>query len=144
MPYTSSGGGTLNGVITLQIEAISEIVFTDPGAFAVSRNFTLEIDALAHAAENNPYTLTCGDATGVDATKMTVSRSSSGSGCVFTVDPIDTLTIPQQNRQGMPIQSVQATFSVLFTSTGGDTHTGTYTVDIGRDTSIAYTAPDGA
>ena len=110
----------------------SNVVFTAPTGLAIGRNFTLAINASEHVSEHASYTVSCADATGVDATKMTVTRSSTGDGCTFTVDPVDTLT---------PANQGDATFSVLFTSTGGDTATGTFTVNIGPDSSITYTAP---
>ena len=59
---------------------------------------------------------------------MAVTRISSGDGCTFTVDPIDNLA---QNLRGA------TSFSVLFTSSGGDTHTGTFTVTVGPNSQIA-------
>ena len=90
----------------------------------------LEINVLSYATEANPssYIISCGDATGVDATKLTsVTRDSAGDGCSFTVDPIDNLVASLQG---------DTTFSVPLSSTGGDTATATFTVNIGHDSGI--------
>ena len=135
IPFTSDGGHSITRTISVNIGPDSALTFTDPGTFTLGRNRTLVIDALAAiSGENAAYTVTCGDATGVDATKMTVTRSSSGDGCSFTVDPVDSLV---QASQG------DTTFSVAYTSTGGATASGTYTINIGPDSTITYTAPTG-
>ncbi len=133
--YTSAGGHSITRSITVNIGPDSALTFTAPGTFTLGRNRTLVIDALAATSgENAAYTVTCADATGVDANKMTVTRSSSGSGCSFTVDPVDTLVTGSQG---------DTTFSVAFTSTGGATASGTFTVNIGPDSTITYNAPTG-
>ena len=129
--FTTTGGTTATGTFTVNIGPDSNTVFTDPGTLTVGRNRTLVIDALDHVAEDAAFTVTCGDATGVDATKMTVTRSTSGDGCSFTVDPVDALT---------PANQGDTTFSVAFTSTGGTTATGTFTVNIGPDSNLTFTA----
>ena len=134
IPYTSDGGATATGRVTVNIGPDSALTFTDPGTFTLGRNQTLVIDALAAVSgESSTYRVSCADATGVDANKMTVTRSSSGNGCSFTVDPVDTLALGSQG---------DTTFSVAFTSTGGATASGTFTVNIGPDSTIAYTAPE--
>ena len=133
--YTSAGGHSITRSITVNIGPDSALTFTAPGTFTLGRNRTLVIDALAATSgENAAYTVTCADATGVDANKMTVTRSSSGSGCSFTVDPVDTLVTGSQG---------DTTFSVAYTSTGGATASGTFTVNIGPDSTITYNAPTG-
>ena len=135
VPYSSSGGATANGIISVKVGPDSSMTFTAPTGLTVGRNRTLVIDALAAiSGENAAYTVSCADATSVDASKMTVTRSSSGDGCSFTVDPVDSLV---QASQG------DSTFSVAFTSTGGATASGTFTVNIGPDSTITYTAPTG-
>ena len=131
--YTSAGGHSITRSITVNIGPDSALTFNDPGTFTLGRNRTLVIDALAAiSGENAAYTVTCADATGVDANKMTVTRSSSGNGCSFTVDPVDSLVVGSQG---------DTTFSVAYTSTGGATASGTYTINIGPDSTITYTAP---
>ena len=135
IPYTSDGGATATGTITVNIGPDSSVTFTNPGTFTVGRNRTLTIDASAAiSGENAAYTVSCADATGVDANRMTVTRSSTGGGCSFTVDPVDTLAVGSQG---------DTTFSVAFASTGGATTSGTFTVNIGPDSEITYTAPSG-
>ena len=134
IPYTSDGGATATGRVTVNIGPDSALTFTDPGTFTLGRNRTLVIDALAAVSgESSAYRVSCADATGVDANKMAVTRSSSGNGCSFTVDPVNTLALGSQG---------DTTFSVAFTSTGGATASGTFTVNIGPDSTIAYTAPE--
>ena len=133
--FTSDGGHSITRTITLNVGPDSSIAFTPPTGLKVGRNRTLVIDALeAISGENAAYTVTCGDATGVDATKMTVTRSSSGDGCSYTVDPVDSLATGSQG---------DTTFSVAFTSTGGATASGTFTVNIGPDSTITYAPPTG-
>ena len=63
----------------------------------------------------------------MDSTRLT-SVSRTADTCTFTVDPIDTLVVGSQG---------DATFVVPFTSTGGATASGTFTVNIGPDSSVA-------
>ena len=107
-------------------QTTSDIVFTAPTGLIVGRNRTLAIDASNSVADGS-NTITCADPTGVDATKMTVTRGTGANACTFTVDPVDSLA---------PASQGDATFSVLFTSSGGDTETGTFTVNIGPDSNI--------
>ncbi len=132
IPYTSGGGHSTTGTVTVNIGPDSNLSFTAPSTLTVGRNYTLVIDALDHVSENTGHTVTCADPTGVDATKMTVTRSTSGDGCSFTVDPVDTLT---------PANQGDTTFSVLFTTTGGTTTTGTFTINIGADSNIVLSDP---
>ena len=132
IPYTSDGGHSTTGMVTVNIGPDSNLSFTAPSTLTVGRNYTLVIDALDHVSENTGHTVTCADPTGVDATKMTVTRSTSGDGCSFTVDPVDTLT---------PANQGDTTFSVLFTTTGGTTTTGTFTINIGADSNIVLSDP---
>ena len=110
----------------------SDIVFTAPTGLIVGRNQTLAIDASNSVADGS-NTITCADATGVDATKMTVTRGTGANACTFTVDPVNNLAAASQG---------DATFSVLFTSSGGDTETGTFTVNIGPDSDIVFSPPN--
>ena len=95
----------------------------------MGRNRTLEIDVLSHASEASPssYDISCGDATGVDNTKL---AGVTHTGCTFTVDPVDTLASSNQG---------DTTFTVPLTSTGGHTLDATFTVNIGPDSTISYT-----
>ena len=65
----------------------------------------------------------------VDATKFEVTRTTTGDGCTFTVDPVDTLSSGDLG---------DVTFTVPFTSAGGTTASGTFTVNIGPDSDIVF------
>ena len=138
MPLTSAGGDTENAVFSIEVGPASTFAFSAPSGLKVGRNRTLTIDALESITEDAAYVVSCGDAAGVDASKLTVTRTTSGDGCTFTVDPVDTLT---------PSNQGDVTFTVTFTSSGGTDSAssidGTFTVNIGPDSTISYTAPDG-
>ena len=129
MPLSSTGNNNLSATFNIYIGPDSDITYTAPEAITVGRNRTRAINALEHIAENAAFAVTCGDASGVDNTKLT---SVTRTGCVFIVDPIDTLTSADQG---------DTTFTVAFTSDGGDTVTGTFTVNIGPDSNIVFTPP---
>ena len=127
--YASAGGHSFNGVIPVSIQpATSEIVFTAPTGLQVLPGQFLSFNASDYVTDNDYYTISCGDPIGVEANKVLVQRLNSGDGCEFRVQPITGLA---QNLRGA------TSFSVLFTSSGGDTHTGTFTVTIGPDSQIA-------
>ena len=102
MNFGVGTGHTYARSVTVTIQPPSNIVFTAPTGLKVGRNRTLEINASDHAADGT-YAITCGDATGVDNTKLTaVTRN----GCVFTVDPIDTLAAGSQGDTSSPCRSL--------------------------------------
>ena len=140
IPYTSSGGDTANGNISITVGPPSDPIVTPPTGLSVARNRTLEINALDHVTEDEAYTVTCDDATGVDANRMTVTRSSSGNGCTFTVAPKGYNEPNAADRLAPSLQG-DTTFSVLFTSSGGATTTGTFTINIGPDAPIDVPSP---
>ena len=111
MPLTSTGGHTLDATFTVNIGPDSTISYTAPTGLKVGRNRTLVIDVTDHATEANPasYDISCGDASGVDSTKLT-GVTHTGSSCTFTVDPINTLVSGSQG---------DVTFTIPLTSTGG-------------------------
>ena len=132
--FRVTDGAVRSAAVTVNVRLPSNIVFNAPTGLEVGRNRTLAIDASEHATDSS-YTITCGDATGVDNTKLTsVTQVTPPGGCVFTVDPIDSLAAGSQG---------DTTFSVPFTSSGGDTETGTFTVNIGPDSNVVFTAPSG-
>ena len=106
-----------------------------PTDLKIGRNRTLEINVLDHASEASPasYTISCGDATSVDNTRLT-DVTHTGSSCAFTVNPIDTLA---------PALQGDATFTVPLTSEGGHTRNAAFTVEVGPDSTISYMAPTG-
>ena len=125
--YTSAGGGSRSGTITVTIGAASNIVFTAPAganALSVEVNRRLVVDADSYAADGS-YDITCADATSVSSL-ISVARS----GCDFTVTAGST--------------TGTASFTVLYTSAGGDTHSGTISVAVAAATTasdIVFTAP---
>ena len=128
--FTSSGGtdsaSSIVGTFTVNIGPDSTITYSAPTGLKVGRNRTLVIDVLDYASEvsSSGYSISCGDATGVDNTKLTgVTRSS----CTFTVDPIDTLVSGSQG---------DTTFTVPLSSTGGHSLDASFTVNVGPDSAI--------
>ena len=107
VPYTA-GSQTLNGTFTVTIGTVSNIVFTSPPDQILASRASLVFDAFQYAADGN-YAISCGDATGIDS-KITVQRSL----CRYT--------ITAGNQLGV------ASFTVPYTSSGGDTHQGRVSV----------------
>ena len=138
VPLTSAGGDTENAVFAIEVGSASTFAYRVPSGLSVARNRTLSIDALDQITEDAAYVVSCSDASGVDASKLTVTRTTSGDGCTFTVDPVNTLT---------PSNQGDVTFTVTFTSSAGtdsaSTIEGTFTVNIGPDSTISYAAPTG-
>ena len=138
VPLTSDGGDTENAVFSIEVGPASTFAYSPATGLAVARNRTLVIDALAQITEDAAYTVTCADADGVDTSKFTAARTTSGDGCTFTVDPVNTLT---------PSNQGDVTFTVTFTSSAGtgsaSTIEGTFTVNIGPDSTISYNSPTG-
>ena len=132
--YTSSGGDTYSGTVEVRFGQTSEITYTAPTGLELGRNFTLDIDALDYVTENTDWTVSCADATGVDSTKLTVTRSTSGDGCSYTITPVSTLT---------PAQQGATTFTIPYSSSGGDTHDGEASIILGPDSAITFNAPTG-
>ena len=123
MLYTSSSGDTLSSIIPVSI-ATSDIVFSAPSNLRVAANLTLEVDASDYAADG-PYTITCGDATGLSTSLTSVARATGT--CDFTVTPAGT--------------TGTGTFTVPYTSSGGDTHSGQISVTIIADSDIVFSPP---
>ena len=106
----------------------SNLTFTAPTGLAVGTNRTQTINALDYATETHSrYTISCGDATAIDTTELsTVVRTTTGSGCVFTITP--------KNVQG------SASFTVPYTSISG-TVNGVIPITVGPPSTITYQAP---
>ena len=137
--YTSTGGHSIDRVISLRVGPNSVITFTAPpttGAnrLLTGRNRALVIDAASYARETSGsgYTISCGDATSIDSTRL-ASVTHTGSSCSFTVTPVSTLS--------STLQATNATFTVPLTSSGGATANGTIAVKVGPDSTITYNAP---
>ena len=117
VPYASSGGHTLNGTISVPV---SNIQFSAPSGLRVAPSGVLTVNASSYATDGT-FTITCGTATATDATKITAIVRT---GCSYQITAGTT--------RG------STSFTVAYSSSGGDTHTGTITIDI---TSISYSAP---
>ena len=127
--------GTSNNIASQQcvtwryrVGPASSVTFNAPTGLAVAANQQLVINALSYATETDSrYSITCGDATGIDTVELsTVERS----GCMFTVTP--------KNVQGA------ASFAVPYTSFGGTTTSHTIAVQVGPASTIVFTAPSPA
>ena len=126
VPYTSAGGATASGTVTITIIAIT---FNAPD-LEVGRNRTLSIDADDYITEAE-FTFTCADATSIDTTRL-ASVTRTANTCTFIITPVSTLTEAQQG---------DATFTVPFTSSSTRTYNGVFTVSVGRDSEISFTSP---
>ena len=135
VPYSSTGtlgNGSRNGTITIAITPASNIVFAPPPTSGPNR---LRIGAgntrtinLASYATDGPYTITCGNATAQEVAKLT---SINRNGCDYTI------TAAAAAAQG------DTTFSLTYTSSGGNTNNASFTIDIGPASNIVFTAPPG-
>ena len=128
--YTSSGGDTLDATFSVMVyRPPSYIFFREPFALELGTNQTLTIDALSYASDGF-YSLSCGDATNVSTSIITPTRPNPvSSSCSFLVTPTGT--------QGV------ASFTVPYTSSGGATRNGVFTIEVGPASTISYTAPTG-
>ena len=139
--YTSTGGHSIVRVISLRVGPNSAITLNTPptsgaNSLLTGRNRALVVDAGSYASETSGsgYTITCGNATSVDSTRLT-SVTRTANSCSFTVTPISTLS--------STLQTTAATFTVPYTSSGGAAANGIISVKIGPDSTITYTAPTG-
>ena len=125
VPYISSGGYTANGVISIRISPPppSVLVFSEPDEFQLATNRTLTINGRDYASDGG-YRISCRTTTDVDS-KISLRRRN----CVFTVTPT--------GAQGT------ASFTLPYTSAGGGSTSGVFTIEIGPASTISYTAPTG-
>ena len=121
IPYTSSSGATLDATATIKV---SNIAYTAP-SLSMAAGATLAIPA-ANYATDTTFTITCGDATSVSTKFTSVSRTQNT--CNYSAAASPTAT------------AGSASFTIRYTSSGGDTHDATISVAI---TTISYTAPAG-
>ena len=113
VPYASSSGSTLNGRIDINIlGARSDIDFTAPSGLSVPTGGVIRINALSYASDG-AFNLSCGTITQSHA----LIASINDNGC--------SITLTMGNVAGT------ATFEVPYTSSGGDTHDGVFTLVIG-------------
>ena len=122
---TPSSGTATNVSVRFNRGPASAITFTGPTGLEVATNRHRVVNALDYVTEAHPsYAISCGDATNIDTTELnTVTRSSSGTGCMFTVAP--------KNVQGA------ASFTVPYTSSAGDTENGVVNIQVGPGSSVA-------
>ena len=120
VPYASTSGATANGVINLNI---SNITFNAPTSLSVLTSGNITVNAASYASDGS-FTISCGTATSVDA-KITVANT----GCSYAVTAGST--------------TGTATFTVPYSSTGGDMHNGVLTVTITASSGIIFAAPTG-
>ena len=125
VPYISSGGYTTGGMISIRISPPppSVLVFSEPDEFQLATNRTLTINGRDYASDGG-YRISCRTTTDVDS-KISLRRRN----CVFTVTPT--------GAQGI------ASFTLPYTSAGGGSTSGVFTIEIGPASTISYTAPTG-
>ena len=125
VPYISSGGYTTGGMISLRISPPppSVLVFSEPDEFQLATNRSLTINGRDYASDGG-YRISCRTTTDVDS-KISLRRRN----CVFTVTPT--------GAQGI------ASFTLPYTSAGGGSTSGVFTIEIGPASTISYTAPTG-
>lgn len=128
VPYINTSGNTLNRQMSVTITTPSDIMFSSPPDLEVGRNRTLKIDASGYATDGT-YTISCNEATGIDNTKLT-SVTQTANTCDYTIDPVDTF-------EGT------ATFTIPYTSSGGDEHDGDVSVTVGPESNIQVSVPPG-
>ena len=119
--YTSSGGHSANGQIPVIIGPVSSIIFSPSLAtdtHSVRADRSINIDAASYA-KDDPYTISCGEATDISSSFSSVTRADAANKpCTYTVaaGSVTTLT--------------SARFTVPYTSTGGDSRNVTFIVAI--------------
>ena len=117
IPYTSSSGATLDAEITV---TVSNITYTAP-TLSMAAGETLAVTAGGYATDGS-FTISCADATNVSTEFTSVTRTANT--CNYSVVAKATAT------------AGAATFTVPYTSNGGDTHNGIISITI---TAISYT-----
>ena len=121
IPYTSSSGATMDAQVTVKV---SNIAYTAPNNLTMAAGETLAVSAASYASDGT-FTITCADATSISAQFTSVSRTANT--CNYSAIAKATAS------------AGAATFTVPFTSSGGDTHNGTISITINT---ITYTAPN--
>ena len=128
--YTT-GSTRITGDFTVDIGPDSTITYAAPVGLERGSNYrTYTIDASSYATEVNPsnYTISCGDATGIDTAEI-ASVSRAANSCRYTIALTGT--------QG------PTSFAVPYTSTGGHAVNGIVSFNVGPASSIAFSATDG-
>ena len=122
IPYTSSSGATLDAEVTI---TVSNIAYTPPTNLSMAAGETLAVSAGGYATDGT-FTITCADATGVSSEFTSVTRTANTCNYSVVAKAIAT--------------AGAATFTVPYTSSGGDTHNAIISITISV---ISYTAPTG-
>ena len=120
IPYTSSSGATLDAQVTIKI---SNIAFTAPNNLTMAAGETLAVSAASYASDG-AFTISCADATSISTEFSSITRTAGT--CNYSAAAKATAS------------AGSATFTVPYTSSGGDTHNGVISITI---TAISYTAP---
>ena len=110
VPYTSAGGNARTGRVDIAV-VTSNIVFVNPG-LSVSRHGIIDINAADYASDGG-NTISCGTITQSHA----LIASIDDNGCSISITAGGT--------------AGTATFTVPYTSNGGDTHNGQISLVIG-------------
>ena len=118
IPYTSSAGATLDAQVEI---LISNIQFTAPNLFLAAGSIST-ISANAYATDDR-FTITCSDATSISSKFTSVTRTANTCKYEVTIKATSTGA---------------ASFTIRYTSSGGDTHDATISITI---TALAYSAP---
>ena len=118
VPYSSAGGDTENGAISITIGSASNITFTAPTGLVVAVGRNITINAGSYATDAS-YTISCENASSVSSLFSGISRT----GCSYEARA--------GNTQGT------AAFTVPYTSSGGDTHNGVISVIVYVPANIA-------
>ena len=121
IPYTSTSGATLDAQVTVKV---SNIAYTAPTTLSMAAGETLAVSAAGYASDGT-FAITCADATSISTQFSSVSRTANT--CNYSAVAKATAT------------AGSATFTVPYTSSGGDTQNGVITITI---TAISYTAPN--
>ena len=122
VPYTSAGGNARTGRVDIAV-VTSNIVFVDPG-LSVGRFGNIVIDASDYASDGSS-TISCGTITQSHA----LIASIDDSGCSIRLTAGGT--------------AGTATFTVPYSSTGGDTHNGQISLVIGSIPALSSSGCSG-
>ena len=120
---TLLGYNIADGYDPIACQRESDIRYTPPDGLGVSLGGMLTIEA-AEYADDGVYTIECGDPSGISASLSSVTRTPNT--CRFTVTA--------------GASSGTGSFTVIYSSSGGDTHTATFTVAISP---ISFSPPAG-
>ena len=137
VPYSSAGGHTADGQVSVTIGVASTIVLRSASGVVVPAlvntgvvipgGTARTVDVGSYATDGS-YAISCGDATGLTTSRLT-SVTHTGTSCSFEV------TVG--TNQGSAI------FTVPYRSAGGHSVNGRIQLSVGPASSITFTAPTG-